>query len=170
MSSYRMDGRSEDEFIRDIQKGNERERLAMCLFEKYLRRELSFDGTIVENGVDMSGEFIQDDKKVTAEADYLVNGLPLEVKTSKNHTTRIYLKVSQVDSYIKQGASLLYVNGIDEIQPAFTFFSLEDLKEIKENGPKLRPGRANGGKLSYLLHAEDYYWSTFKGGQKKYGY
>lgn len=172
--AYRMDNRTEEQFAQDIKKGTERERLAISLFRHYLRRELGFTGDISENGVDMTGDFIADESKVSAGADYLVgeNKLPLEVKTSANHTSTIYLKVRQIDSYIKQGASLLYVNGIDSFDgsiPAFTFFTLEDLKRLKRTAHMVHPMSKNGGKLSYELDVKTLEWFTFGGKVKKYG-
>lgn len=168
--SYRMDSRTKEQFIHDIKKGNERERLVMILFKSYLQREFGFTGTIEENGVDMSGDFIEDENKVTTGVDYVVNGKGLEVKTSRNRVNYIYLKTGQVNSYIKQGASLLYVNGIEDEQPIFTFFTVEDLKRIKENAPVVIPKfNINGGKKSYFLEGAELEWSTFKGGEVRIG-
>lgn len=171
INSHRMDGRSEEKFARDIKVGTERERLAITLFRHYLRREEGFTDFIMENGVDMTGGYIADDSKVTAEADYIFKGKPLEVKTSHSHSLDIYLKVHQVRSYIKQGASLLFVNGMDDWSgkpPAFIIFSLEDLKEMEANAPKVNPINKNGGKLSYKLDATQLHWTTFGGKVKKY--
>lgn len=164
-----MDGRSQEQFIQDIQKGNDRERLAITLFKSFLRREFGSEIVIEENGVDMSGDFIQDARKVTAEADYKVNGELMEVKTGSGHSRNIYLKVRQVDSYIKQNASLLYVNGINSQVPAFTFWTVEELKEMKRTMKGVTPpGTVNGGKLSYRLDASDYEWLTFNGKERRY--
>jgi hypothetical protein len=170
VENYRMDNRSKEQFIQDIKKGNERERLAITLFRHYLRREHGFTQDIKENGVDMTGDFIEDDKAVNTGADYLVGKaeLPLEVKTSAGHSMRIYLKERQLKSYIQQGASLLYVNGIEEIA-AFTFFSVEDLKWIVENmTPVTPPNNVNGGKLSYEFDARKLEFRTFGGKVKNY--
>lgn len=166
-----MDNRSKEQFIRDIKKGNERERLAITLFKSYLRNEFGFEGAIEENGCDMSGEFIEDISKVTSGADYVVgaNKLPLEVKTAAGHVPTIYLKVNQVKSYIRQEASLLYVNGIERPVPAFTFFTLEDLKEIQSTCEIVTPpNNIQGGKLSYKIDAHELTWLTFAGKVKHY--
>lgn len=170
-NEYRMDGRTVEEFKKNIEKGNERERLAVTLFKHYLKREFNFTGDILENGIDMQGEFIEDVNHVTYEADYLFGtcGLPMEVKTSSKRATEIYLKVGQVRAYIKQGASLLYVNEIDSGQPAFTFITLEELIELSQTGTKVIPPRnINGSKQSYLIQSRNLQWSTFNGREKKY--
>jgi len=171
-NSYRFDVRDEKQFKKDIELGVARERLAIALFKHYLKREHGFTGDIVENGCDMSGEFIPDISKVTAGADYLVgkNQFPIEVKTSATHSKIIYLKVQQIKSYVRQGASLLFVNGIEDDIPAFTFFTTKDLERIAQNAKKVFPVKANGGKESYLLAASDYEWRTFAGKEKKYGF
>jgi hypothetical protein len=171
VENYRMDSRTKEQFIQDIKVGNERERLAVTLFKNYLRREFGFTGDIKENGVDMTGDFIEDDKKVTTGADYVVGvaELPMEVKTSTGHNVDIYLKVKQIDAYIRQGASILYVNGIERDIPAFTFWTVEDLKEMRRTLEKVTPpNNINGGKLSYKIDALKYEWSTFGGRKKKY--
>lgn len=167
MSNYRMDNRSKEQFIQDIEKGNERERFAIILFKNYLRREFGFTGRIEPNGVDMSGDFIEDDRKVTTEADYLVNGKPMEVKTSRNEVKFLYLKTSQVNSYIKQKASLLFVNDVEGDRPFFTFFTVEDLQEIQRNAQVVFPkNNINGGKKSYFIDGTELEWRFFGGGRK----
>lgn len=171
MYEYRMDGRTVEEFKRDIKVGNEREQRALNLFKGYLQREFNFKGDIHDNGCDMSGEFIADDRKVTAGADYVfgANKLPLEIKTSVSHATPIYLKVNQVKSYIKQNASILYVNGVERRRPAFTFFTVEDLRTFESKYEKVNPPNGiNGGKLSYKINALDLTWSNFDGKEKVY--
>ncbi len=171
IDKYRFDRRTKEEFIHDIKKGNKREALSITLFRIYLRREFGFKGDIVPNGCDMTGDFIEDEEKVTTDADYLFgkNKLPLEVKTSAGHNTTIYMKVNQVDSYIKQGASVLYVNGIEGHKPAFTLWTVEDLKEMRDTlETTIPPNGILGGKLSYVIDARDYKWETFSGKEKVY--
>lgn len=166
---YRMDGRTKEQFIEDIKRGNKREQRAVKLFGDFLFWEHGFIQPIVENGVDMSGDFIEDVNQVDASADYLVGDLPMEVKTCPNHTSVIYLKVDQVNSYIKQGASLLFVNGIDRKEPAFTLFTVEDLKKFEELYYAENPPRGiNGGKRSYKMFTRDIQFLTFDGKVKTY--
>ncbi|MGG3561615.1 hypothetical protein ABES03_08425 [Neobacillus rhizosphaerae] len=169
--AYRFDVRTKEQFIVDIEKGNARERLAIILFKNFLKNQFGFYGDIVPNGCDMSGDFINDISKVNSGADYLVgeNKLPLEVKTSTGHNTTIYLKVNQVDSYIRQGASVLYVNGIERPVSAFTFWTFEDLKEMRRTCERvIPPNGINGGKESFKIDALKYSWLTFAGKEKKY--
>lgn len=167
---YRMDGRTKEQFIEDIKRGNEREQLAIKMFGDYLYWEHGWIDPIVENGVDMSGDFIEDVSKVDARADFDMSGLPLEVKTCPNHTMVIYLKVDQVDSYIRQGASLLFVNGLERKNPCFTLWSCEDMKAFKEKYKKVSPPRKiNGGKLSYEITTLEIPFLTFNGKEKAYG-
>jgi hypothetical protein len=170
-NAYRMDFRTKEQFIQDIEKGNSRERLAITLFKNYLKNQLGLSVEITENGCDMSGEYIEDISKVSSGADYVVgeNKLPLEVKTSVGHNTSIYLKVKQIDSYIRQGASVLYVNGIESPISAFTFWTVKDLIGIKRTCQKvIPPSGINGGKESYKIDALNYEWRTFGGKVKKY--
>ena len=168
---YRMDNRTRDQFIQDIKQGNEREARAIKLFKDYLYWLHGYIGEIKENGVDMSGEFIEDATKIHTGADYRVgaNELPLEVKTSVGHTLEIYLKVEQVNSYIKQGSALLFVNGIERPSPAFTFFTSQDLEKVVGNSEEVTPPNGiNGGKKSYKLNAMELTWLSFDGKERLY--
>jgi hypothetical protein len=168
--SYRMDGRTVEQFAQDIETGTSREHLAITLFKNYLKREHGFTGDITENGVDMQGGFIKDDAQVSCAADYLIgeNQLPLEVKTSPDNNRFIYLKERQVKSYIKQGACVLRVSAIESDTPVFTFWTPEDLIEITKTCPKIHPKSTNGGKLSYVIDAQEQEWLTFKGRSIKF--
>jgi hypothetical protein len=168
---YRKDFRTDEQFIQDIEKGNARERLAISLFKSYLKRTFGECPIITENGCDMSGAYIDDLKQVSTESDYKVgkNGLSLEVKTSVGHTREIYLKVKQLDSYIKQGASILFVQGIESDFPAFTLWTLEDLKYIRRTTQVITPPKTiNGGKQSVKVYATDWEFHQFNGKVRKY--
>lgn len=169
IDKYRLDGRTVDQFKEDVKRGTKREKEAIDLFEDFLYWEHGWIEPILENGVDMSGDFIEDVSKVTAQADFIVGGMPLEVKTCPNHTRVIYIKVNQVKSYIKQGASLLFVNGIDRRDPAFTLWTCEDLKRFESTCPKVRPPQGIcGGKLCYKFNVNEVPFLTFDGKEKKY--
>ncbi|MED4841561.1 hypothetical protein P9695_14910 [Weizmannia sp. CD-2023] len=167
---YRMDSRTKEQFIQDIKRGNLREQKAIQLFQDYLYWQHGWIEPIKENGIDMSGAFIEHTEEVTTQADYVLGGMPLEVKTCPNHTPIIYLKVEQVSSYIKQGASLLFVNGIETFEPAFTLLSANDLKEIARTHRKAFPRNGvNGGKICFETFTHEFGWSTFEGRKKHYG-
>lgn len=168
IDSYRMDGRTIEQFKADILRGTQRERVAIDLFADYLYWEHGWIHPIEDNGVDMSGAFVEA-SKVSHKADFIVGGMPLEVKTCPNHTRVIYLKVHQVKSYIKQRASLLFVNGIDSDCPAFTFWTWRDLQRIESVCKKVFPPRnICGGRLSYMFKIEDLPFLKFDGKEKKY--
>lgn len=168
---YRKDFRTDEQFIQDIAKGNERERLAISLFKSYLKRTFGECPIFTDNGCDMSGEYIEDLKQVSTGADYKVgkNGLSLEVKTSVGHNREIFLKTKQLDSYIRQGASILYVQGIESDFPAFTLWTLEDLKYMRRTLKEVTPPKnINGGKLSVKVYAKDWDFLQFNGKVRKY--
>lgn len=166
-----MDTRTKEQFMQDIKNGNDRELEAVKRFRDFLYWEYGFTGEINENGCDMTGAFIEDSKQVNTGADFVVgrNKLPLEVKTSTGHNMTIYLKVKQVKSYIRQGAYVLYVNGMESYDPAFTLLTPEDLKEIVRTHEKvIPPNNINGGKESFKLDALSFEWRTFDRREKKY--
>lgn len=163
MKGYRFDCRTEEQFIEDVKRGTERERLAISLFQGFLEKELGVEVVVEDNGVDMTGNFIHDERMVTAGADFKVNGLPLEVKTSKNHLMKILLKKSQVRSYIHQNASLLFVSGIGSDQLAFTFFTVEDLKRIQKTAKIEQPEGRLGGKTCFAVETSELQFMSFDG-------
>ncbi|ACV61746.1 hypothetical protein Dtox_0841 [Desulfofarcimen acetoxidans DSM 771] len=58
--------------------------------------------------------------KVNTKADFLVNGKPVEVKLNKHYLKIFHFKVDQLNSYLKQEAVVLWVNGYKTDNPVFT--------------------------------------------------
>jgi hypothetical protein len=164
-ANYRFDVRNEEEFIRDIKVGHEREQKAIELYSEFLSNN-EIEHTIEPNGSDVEGKYIRDVQQVSKDADYLLNGEPLEVKTCQIKTETIYLKKRQIDDYIKQNSSVLFVMGIEEDEPVFTLMTPKDLVLIQKAAPCITPPRnINGGKLSYAFGRENFDFLYFDGRQ-----
>ena len=163
MSNYRFDKRSKEEFVDDIKASTRTESVLLNLWLDYLERK---DGTrpvfrYTGCGED-DGEFLED-KKVTTHADYQVDGHGLvEIKFSKKLLPKVFhLKEKQVESYLKQEANILMVNGAMTDDPVFTIITHDALKGIAENC-KVRPWPGFGNKRSYIVHVSDFIWRHLK--------
>lgn len=159
---YRKDWRTDEEFQADIKKAHKIESDIMDAFVRHLELTYPDSKFVVEdNGIDNSGEVL-DLKDVDMRADYKVNGKLLEIKYNNNHMDEFRFKKSQLESYIEQNATVLWVNGWDKEEPVWTLMNVKDLKEIKKTRQPFKY-KYWGFKLCYNIKAYNYEWSTFKG-------
>ncbi len=152
--NYRQDGRSKDEFREQIQKRITRENE---LFLKWIESHEN-PPKYVYNGCGLNGEYLEDDQ-VTSDADYIVDGYgPFETKYSGPLIkTCFHLKVSNINSYIKQKATILMINGADTSNPVWTIISPNVLKKITEEETIISfPGF--GGKNAYKIPISKFTW------------
>lgn len=154
--SYRRDNRSVEQFANDIKKSAVIERDIVHRYAKYLKEKHGIDAAIENNGCDNSGALLND-MQVNTNADFIVNGVPLEVKFNNENLKIFRLKSNQLRSYIKQGAAILWVNGYKTDNPMFTLMKLTDLDRVQKEctEEKFFPW---GGKLCFELIAEDFLW------------
>lgn len=153
--NYRQDGRSKDEFREQIQKRIIRENE---LFHRWINSHEN-PPKYVYNGCGLNGEYLEDDQ-VTSDADYLVDGYgPFETKYSGPMiTTYFHLKVSNVNSYLKQKATILMINGANTESPEYTIITTKLLKDIA-NTCSIVPFAGFGGKNAYKISVQKFEWS-----------
>jgi hypothetical protein len=155
----RFDYRSKEEFKREIKDRTEQERLLFLRWIKILEAEAGgITPKYQDNGCGQHGEFLEN-HEVSLDADFVVDGYgPLEVKFAKPLLKDVFhLKVGQTKSYIKQGATVLMVNGADELVPDYVLLNPEVLQNIVDNCPVVRWG-GFGGKPSYRIKVDKYIW------------
>ncbi|MBC9785927.1 hypothetical protein H1S01_15685 [Heliobacterium chlorum] len=163
---YRMEGRTIKEFARDIAQGTKTEAEIIALYVDYWRQKTGEVLTVKNNGCDNSGRLLMN-ARVNLNADYLLNGKPVEVKFNNSVLNAFRFKADQLESYLKQGASVIWVNGWQTPSPVFTVLKTRQLEAIKQSGEPL-PFTHWGGKLCYELSAADYIWTALKG-KERYG-
>lgn len=151
--AYRADNRSVDQFAKDIEHGHKVERELVERYAKYVERKHGQKLAIEDNGVDNSGKLLD---KASTKADFLLGGMPLEVKFNNRMLRHFHLKVDQLESYIRQKAHILWVNGYEADQMEFTIVSPEQLLEIKKRGTIAFDGW--GGKQCYRIAADEFQW------------
>lgn len=157
--NYRRDNRTVEEFYKDIQEGSKIEREIIDLYVDLIERETGNVLTVEDNGIDNSGKLIQG--KVNSNADYLIDGKPIEVKYCRPINPVFRLKESQVKSYIKQKARVLMVMGWDSPGPVFTILQLSTLERIQEK-IKPQPFFPWGNKMTYVLNVDWFKWKPLK--------
>jgi len=161
--NYRFDKRSKEEFAADIKASTQAEAVLLNLWLNYTERITGTRPGFRYTGCGPDdGEFLEN-SKVTTHADYEVEGVGLiEVKFSKKLLPKVFhLKVRQVESYIRQGATILMVNGSDTDSPQFALISAEALRDIAENCEDI-PWQGFGGKRSYKVPVTRCIWRPLR--------
>lgn len=157
---WRKDWRTDEEFAKDILDGHKAERDIIERYRLILEQQLGRSVTVENNGVDNSGKPLPL-KDVNTKADFIVDGKLLEVKFIKRLDSEFRFKVGHLNSYIKQGAPVLLVNGWETQNPVYTIMTPEILQKIKDTRTP-QPFYTWGNKLCYFLRMEDFVWDSFK--------
>jgi hypothetical protein len=158
---YRKDWRTDEQFANDIAKAHVIEKDIIEAYAEHLRITLNKEVIVEDNGVDNSGKVL-DLKSVNSKADYKVNGVLVEVKYNKNMMDDFRFKKDQLDSYLRQGAYVLWVNGWETEEPEFALLSPFKLKEIKKTRRPF-PYKYWGYKMCYELRRHSFKWNKFEG-------
>lgn len=159
-NDYRKDWRTDDQFADDIKKAHKVEKDIIEAFAEHLRIKYKKEFIVEDNGIDNTGEAI-DFKNVNTDADYKINGILVEVKFNNNKMDEFRFKKSQLNSYLKQEAYVLWVNGWQTDNPVWTLLEEEDLRDIKRTR-KAFPYEYWGYKLCYNIKAYTYEWNKFE--------
>lgn len=120
---YRLDHRTVEQFEKDIKECSNIERQIIDNYAHMFFKKHGYFPNIENNGVDNSGNLIK--RRVNSNADFLVDGELIEVKFSKKDQKKFHFKTSQLRSYIKQGASILFINGYETDSPRYTTFDTQ---------------------------------------------
>ena len=156
--NYRMDNRTEEEFMEDILEGAIIERDIIERYARYVLRVYGISIVITDNGCDNSGEFLLEGQ-VNTKADYLINSKPCEIKHFKPNFGELPVKSGPMQKYLDQGARILLVNGYNSTQPKFTLIQPEQIREIIDTMAPV-PYAPWGGKMVYMLHKDNFKWNN----------
>lgn len=161
--NYRFDKRSKEEFAADIKASTKTEAVLLNLWLDYVEKNTGNRLKFRHTGCgSKKGEFLED-SKVTTHADYEVEGVGLlEIKFSKKLLPKVFhLKVRQVESYLRQGATILMVNGSESDIPLFTLIDTAALQAITEDC-EVRPWAGFGNKRSYKIPMSRCVWRPLR--------
>ncbi len=159
---YRLEDRSIEVFAEFIATGTHKERIIIDNFVRHYEIKYGMALEVEDNGCDNSGKLLPL-AEVNTQADFIVNGKPVEVKFNNHRLLRFHFKACQLDSYLKQEAYVLWVNGYETDSPVFTVLQLQDLERIKKTKRPVTFAKW-GGKLCYEMDAQDYRWLKFERG------
>lgn len=157
--SYRRDNRSLKQFKKDIEHGTKTEAEIIQMYAEYFEEKYALFVDVKDNGCDNSGKYLKA-SEINTGADYLLNGRLVEVKFNNEKLDYFHFKKQQLESYLEQGAVVLWVNGWETKRPRFTVLRRKHLLQIQRRG-KLVSFEGWGGKKCYRLYAEDYNWYSF---------
>lgn len=161
IDSYRMDSRTVEEFARAIEQASKTERDIVERYVQQFERKWGVRLVVVDNGCDNTGKLLNY-REVSTKADFLLNGEPFEVKFNNSLMKKFRFKAEQLESYLKQRATVLWVNGYQTQTPMYTILEQSDLELIKGECA-LIPFIPWGGKLCYELYADDFEWTSLEG-------
>lgn len=138
---YRRDSRSEEQFAKDIEECSllEQRLIKSYINDLSLRKGKTY--SYKNNGVDNTGKLIEDDKKVTTAADFIIitpegNEYAAEIKFSKPERSYWHLKISQLVSYEKQNCCVIMFMGIETNNCRYTIILPQDIPNILQTAYK----------------------------------
>lgn len=138
---YRADSRSVEEFAKDIKEGNQIEKE---IIERYCQKNnLSWKSLGNDDG--------ELKKKSRPIPDFLVEGVPLEVKFCRKKNSEFHLKKHHIDTYVEMGTKVLFVMAYDTETPKYTII---DPKDVMNNTIT-----KFWNKLVYRCKTKDFEWS-----------
>ncbi len=156
--NYRFDGRSKEQFEKDILDRTLEEKRLFLLWIQLLEKKNGQKVEYKNTGCDNSGEYLED-QDVSTVADFEVEGYGrVEVKFSKPVLDKFFhLKSSQVKKYINQNATILMVNGTSSDKPVYTMLDAKCLTKISEECKEI-PWAGFGRKMSYKIPINMFIW------------
>lgn len=160
LDTYRFDGRTKEEFNRDQKEGHRRQEIVKKGFAKFLEQQTGVKPEVQDNGCDNSGEYLEA-HQVSAEADLVVNGQLIEVKTqfSRTFSEEIWLKKDHTDRMVRDGAHILFAFGdFDTGDIIFTLLSNDYIKQIVKFADVDYPAKFDYRKAVYVLSPKDMPW------------
>lgn len=96
--------------------------------------------------------------KADARPDFLVNGVPVEVKCQDYMADSITVGSFNFRMYLRYKANILWVRGFRDKQPVFTMIRHRDLLKVRNHGSSIQRVKGAVYKDMYVLHAGDYVW------------
>jgi len=160
--NYRFDGRSKEQFEKDIKSTTMEERALFLMWLDLVEKETGKRPNFKDTGCGKHGNFL-DDKEVSTDPDFEVEGVgKLEVKFAKPMLNRhFHLKTNQVKQYIKKDATILMVNGSGEEVPTFTLLKPDALEAIQEECPVVN-WKGFGFKPAHRIPVKRFIWRDLK--------
>lgn len=167
VNKYKMDDRTEEEFIADMVHGLQNEVFAINRFKEILNKSNVENPEIVHVGSDIEGKICYDEGEIAnidLFPDYLLKYKEdrkirfkfVEVKICNPHSDYAYFKVKQLNQYKELGSVLiLFVMGWETKYPLFILVSPDSILQLG-----IKPEMIYG-KETIKVHVTDFDWEIF---------
>lgn len=168
MNNYRTDGRTVEQFAKDIKESSIKELLIALRLCTWEYNKTNIWPELKPTGSDFSGELIKNNRKVHLKADYVIGNKSVEITRSDGECTRYFHeKVDKVHECIEDGSSMIFVNGLNAFaEPLFIWLTSKQLDEFtKKSIDAYGIQRQPGHKGEYVTQKKAYRYSVdwFKG-------
>lgn len=115
--SNRFDNRTKNVFKKQILEAHIREAIIILRLAIKVHAQTGKWPDIKGNGVNYLGEFIEDDKLITAEPDYQLDDRKIEITCSKVVCPKVFHeKVNKINRMTKDGTEMVFVNGLEQVK------------------------------------------------------
>ncbi len=165
MSDYRFDNRSKARFKKDLKNNHVKEAyiaVRLCIAEHSKTKEWP---KLTPNGIDFTGEFIENIKEVTASPDFIIGDKTVEITRSDVVCNRsFHAKCNKIIKCLKEGHDLVFVNGYDaEKQPNYIRLTPKEIekftiKATSKYGEMRHPGGGKMGLTCKPAYRYDVFW------------
>jgi hypothetical protein len=160
IDTYRFDGRTKEQFIRDTKEGHRRQALVVVGFAKYYEMKTGEQAIIEDNGCNNSGEYLEA-HQVSADADMKVNGHLVEVKTqfTETFTDELWFKKDHIDKLIRKGSHLIFAYGdFRQNKILFSLIMNDELEELVKDAEIEYPAKYDYRKAVYVISPKQLRW------------
>jgi hypothetical protein len=168
INEFKMDNRTKEEFIADMEKGLSNEVRAIKELRLILKNSKVEKPSVIYVGSEKEGEIEFDDNNEVADVDtfpdYLlkykkqgrIRARFLEVKTCNPHSHNMFFKVSQIHQYCEiPDVLILFIMGASTKFPMYTLVKPQDIVDLK-----LQPQLVYG-KKTYIVPKDNFHWEVF---------
>jgi hypothetical protein len=169
VNAYKLDSRSKEEFIKDMERGLKNEVEVIKTFRQILKAttlanaEVTYTGSDEEGKIKFDGDSIAN---VDLFPDYLLKYKSrshrlrfkfIEVKVCNPHSKMAYFKKNQLEQFRDMGSVLiLFVMGIDTPDPKFILVTPEQIMNMGFAPESVY------GKDTYKIHVKHFDWESFE--------
>jgi len=156
----RKDGRSIEEFKRDIKESTKDQEL---ILRAWLKTTGQTELRVWDKGSDNSGEYIENDRDVTLDPDYEIERIGLvEIQYAKPMCPEVFhLKEKKLQQCIQRKAKILMVNGWREEIPQFILITVAQAKVIVARC-EVTNWAGGGFKKAYRVPVNMFIWENLQ--------
>ena len=162
--SYRFDKRTKEEYSKDILSAHSIEaEIAVRLCAFYFERDGVWP-SLIPMGSDFTGKVIGD-SEVSADADFLIDYVPVEITSSQNHCrSNFHQKQGKIEKAIKEKFHIVFADGVKTQSTRFVSLSPEKIKSFTNMSKEKfgtdvpMPGRGGSGWLKKRAYRYNLSW------------